>query len=200
MNLNPKIQNSIDKIRNTYPHPIGFRISNFEFRISTIKYSLLLFSLFFLTGCKINYTFTGASVSPDAKTYSVDFFPNNSPLFQPILSQTFTEGLRDKIMSQSRLSLINSGGDLQFEGEITNYSSAPISVQSAEMASVNRLTISVKVKFTNKIDPKQDFEQTFTQYEDYPATSSLSDMETELISKIVVKLTEDIFNKSLASW
>lgn len=161
---------------------------------------LLIIALIFFAGCKINYTFTGASVSPDVKTYSVDFFPNNSPLFQPTLSQVFTEGLRDKVMSQSKLNLINSGGDLHFEGEITNFNSSPVSVQSAEMAAVNRLTISVKVKFTNSKDEKQNFEQVFTQFEDYPASSSLSDVENELITKIVAKLTEDIFNKALASW
>lgn len=151
-------------------------------------------------GCKINYTFTGASVSPVDKTFSVDFFTNNAPLFQPTLSQTFTEGLKDKISSQTRLSLISGGGDLHFEGEITNYSSGPISVQNAEMASMNRLTITVKVKYSNKNDPKQNYEQNFTQYEDYAATSSLSSVEDELIGKIVVKLTEDIFNKTLANW
>lgn len=175
-------------------------ICKHEFRISNLS-TILLFSFLFLTsGCKINYTFTGASVSPDVKTYSVDFFPNNAPLFQPTLSQTFTEGLRDKIMSQSRLNLVNSGGDLHFEGEITNYSSSPISVQSTEMASMNRLSITVKVKFTNANDPKQNFEQTFTQYEDYSATESLSEKENDLIPLIITKLTEDIFNKALASW
>ena len=161
---------------------------------------LILTTLLLSNSCKINYTFTGASVSPDVKTYTVDFFPNNSSLFQPTVSQVFTEGLRDKVMSQSKLTLTNSGGDLHFEGEITNYNSSPVSVQSAEMAAVNRLTISVKVKFTNSKDEKQNFEQVFTQYEDYPATSSLSDVENDLILKIVAKLSEDIFNKALASW
>jgi hypothetical protein len=176
------------------------RNSKFEIRFSILFLFFIFTSLLIISGCKINYTFTGASVSPEVKTYSVDFFPNNAPLFQPTLSQTFTEGLRDKIMSQSRLNLVNSGGDLHFEGEITGYSSSPISVQSAEMASVNRLSISVKVKYTNNKDPKQNFDQVFTQYEDYPSSSSLSDVETDLISKIVAKLTEDIFNKALASW
>lgn len=166
-----------------------------------MRFTLILILLTLtLVACKINYTFTGASVSPDVKTVNVDFFPNQAPLFQPILSSTFTEGLKDKLLSQTKLNLIQSGGDLQFEGEITNYSSSPISIQNTEQASKNRLSITVKVKFTNNKDKTQSFEQSFTQFEDYDATEPLSTKEEELIKAIVEKLTEDIFNKALANW
>lgn len=151
------------------------------------------------TGCGV-YSFTGASVAPDVKTVSVDFFPNRASLVQPSLSQTFTEKLRDKFVSQTNLTLLESGGDLTFSGTITDYSSVPIAIQGNEQAALNRLTISVKVKFENAKDPKQNFESSFSRYADYDSRQSLNTVELQLIGEICNQLVDDIFNRAVINW
>ena len=118
---------------------------------------LIFIALFMLTdGCGI-YSFTGASISPGVKTISVKYFPNNSTLVQPTLSRKITEAIRDKFTSLSNLSLVNSKGDLNIEGEITRYSTEPVAITGNQQGALQRLTITVNVRFTNKLDPKQDF-------------------------------------------
>jgi hypothetical protein len=165
-------------------------------KLSVIIFLLILAS----SGCRLSISLTGASISPDVKTVSVQPFPNRAAIVQPSLSQIFTEGLKDKFVSQTSLELVNATGDLNFEGEITGYTTSPVSIQSNETASMNRLTISVHVKFTNEKDPKQNFDQTFSEYEDYESSKRLDEVEDELIRQITVKLFDDIFNKSAANW
>jgi hypothetical protein len=163
-----------------------------------------LISLFLLlavfSGCKVNYSFTGGSVDPNIKTISILFFPNNASLVQPTLSQSFTEALRDKFSSQTKLSLVSKGGDLNIEGSITGYNVQPVAIQGNETAAMNRLTITVSVKFTNKLNEKQNFEQSFSRYEDYLSSQNLSSVETSLIKDIDEALVEDIFNKAVVNW
>ncbi|HIE15582.1 MAG TPA: hypothetical protein EYP69_01525 [Bacteroidales bacterium] len=154
-----------------------------------------------LTNCKINYSFTGTSISPEVKTFSVQEFPNRAPMYVPTLCQSFSEKLKDKLLSQTSLQPVSSGvGDLDFSGEITEYKITPIAVTGNETAAQNRLTISIKVIFTNTKDPKQDFEKKFSNYEDFDATESIENVEEELIDQILEKITEDIFNNSVANW
>lgn len=159
----------------------------------------MLLLVFSLVACKINYTFTGASISPEIKSVSIQLFPNQAPQVQPLLSNDFTEALKDKFIRQTSLELVNGVGDLNFEGDITGYSSSPTSVQR-ETAAENRLTITVKVKFTNALDPKQNFDLSFSEYEDYDSSRNLEDVESELLPLIIDKLIESIFNKSVANW
>ncbi len=153
-----------------------------------------------LMGCKINYTFSGASYSADVQTFSVAFFQNQAPLVNPSLSNVFTEALKDRINNQTKLKLVSSNGDLHYEGEIINYTAAPQTISGNETAALNRLTISVRVKFTNTKNANQNFDRTFSQFADYEATKSLQSIEDELIKEIVDKLTQDIFNASLVNW
>ncbi len=154
-----------------------------------------------LSGCKISYSLSGTSISPDVKTFSVQDFPNRAPLYIPSLSQAFSEKLKDKILSQTSLQLVTSGvGDLDYAGEITGYSIAPIAVTGNETAAQNRLTITIKVDYTNTKDPKQDFSKSFSNFEDFDSTQSIETIEAELIDQILEKITEDIFNNSVASW
>lgn len=165
-----------------------------------IQYLFLFMLLISVSGCRIGYSFSGASISPEMKTISVQFFQNQAPLFQPTLSTTFTEALKDRLTSQTSLELVNGAGDLNFEGEITNYYSNPVAIQGNETASLNRLTIIVHVKYTNAKDPKLSFDRSFSQFTDYESTKTLSSAENELIPIIVDKLTEDVFNAALTNW
>lgn len=146
------------------------------------------------------YSFTGASIPPEAKTFSVDFFPNNAPLVQPTLSQVFTDALKDKFSRQTNLRLINGVGDLHFEGSITGYAVQPQSIGADDRAQQNRLTVAVRVRFVNEFQPENDFEQTFSRFYDYAATRSLAEVENEAIDAIVEALVEDIFNRAVVNW
>lgn len=165
-----------------------------------IIYLVTIFALSFY-GCKINYSFTGASIPVGTETVSISDFPNMAPLINPLLSNTFTEALKDKFMSQTSLQLIQYDGDLHFEGTIINYSTRPMNIQAeSDQAAQNRLTIGIKVKFVNNIDPEANFETTFSRYADYSSDSSLQDVEDALVSEIVDELVDDIFNKSVVNW
>lgn len=155
--------------------------------------------LIVMASCGI-YSFTGASIAPDVKTVSIIYFPNQAPLVQPTLSQVFTEALKDKFISQTSLTLVDNGGDLNFEGAITSYGTQPVAIQSGDVASQNRLTIAVRVKFTNEKDPKQDFDQTFSRYYDFDSSLSLPSIEADAIKQITEALVDDIFNKSVVNW
>lgn len=150
--------------------------------------------------CKINYSFTGANLSPEVKTFSVYYFPNRARLINPTLSQTFTEQLREKLQRQTSLNELSEGGDIEFEGQITGYEFRPMSIQKEDRSAQTRLTVTVKVKYTNHKEPEQDFEQNFSAFEDYDSGRSISEVEDELTALIVAKLTEDIFNATIANW
>ncbi len=148
-----------------------------------------------------SYKLSGASIPPDMKTVSVQFFENNSTLVVPYLSQQFTEALKNRIRSQSRLSVTRSDADANFEGRISDYSIRPVAVQGNERAGLNRLSITVSVKYTNTLTPGQSFEQSFTRFQDLDLNAGpLQTQESRLIPQINLQLTEDIFNRAFANW
>ena len=155
-----------------------------------------------LTGCgvAIKYSLSGASIPPDAKTFSVAYFPNNAPMVSPILSSTLTEALVDIFSRRTRLTQVDEGGDFAFEGEIVNYTSTTASVSSSEQAVLNRLTITVKVRFTNALDEKASWSRTFSAFEDYDTNILLTEAESTLIPEIVDQLVTDIFQASASNW
>ncbi|GAB4313228.1 MAG: hypothetical protein Kow00127_04110 [Bacteroidales bacterium] len=153
-----------------------------------------------LSGCKVNYSFTGASIPPEAKTVNVKFFPNNAPIVVPSLSQQFTDALRDKFTSETNLLLVNQGGDLVLEGAITGYSTQPVAIQGDDQAALNRLTITVEVIYTNNVDEKMSFKSSFSQYADYSSSLNLTSVQEGLIEEINRMLVEDIFNKAVINW
>ena len=118
----------------------------------------------------------------------------------PSLSNQLTEALKDKYKKLTKLSVEPNDGDLIVEGEINSYETTSLAVTANEIASINRLTVTVKIRFTNKKYPKEDFERSFAEYEDYPSTSTLDQVEARLIDSIVEKMTESIFNATVANW
>jgi len=168
--------------------------------IKSVLFPAILISMAVSQGCKISYSFSGASISPAVKTVSIQYFQNRASLVQVGLSQYITDALIDKCKAQTNLGLINGIGDVNFEGEITDYNTRPLTVAADAQAATNRFTISVKVKFTNAVEPELSFEQTFSRYEDYPSDRDLADVEKELSEKIVELLVEDIFNKAFVNW
>lgn len=160
------------------------------------KYTYIILAII-LTSCTYKLSFTGASISPDVKTVTVSSFPMRTP-FEPTFGDRLSEALKMRFMSQTNLSLISDGGDLYFEGEISSFVISAEAITGNDIAAQNRLTISVRAKFSNKIDPTQDFDKSFSQYETYP--SSNSEPPSAVIQNILDKLVEDIFNASVANW
>ncbi len=150
--------------------------------------------------CKVSYSFSGVNISPEVETYSVEYFPNRAPIVQAQLSQLFTDALMDKIQSNTSLNLANEGGDVHFSGEITGYETRPVAITGQETAARTRLTITVRVKYTNEVEPELDYDTSFSRYEEYDSSQNLTDVEGELIELIVEDLIEDIFNRAFVSW
>ncbi len=167
--------------------------------LKTISYFFVLL-IVTVTSCKPHVSLSGATIPPEAKTISVGFFANNTSLGAPSLSQRFSEKLRDVVSQQTNLALMRQNGDLQFEGYISDYNVAPIAIQSTDQASLNRMTISVNVKYTNKFETAKNFEQTFTRFADYKSSESISSKEPELVQEIYRQITEDIFNRAFNNW
>lgn len=160
--------------------------------------TVLVFTAF--VSCRPHVSLSGATIPPEAKTVGVGFFQNQSSLGTPDLAQRFTEKLRDMVSQQTRLILVTQGGDLQFEGYISDYNVTPVAVQSNDRASKNRLTITVKVAYVNTFDQTKSFEQTFTRFADFEGSENLASREADLITEINRQLTEDIFNRAFNNW
>lgn len=166
-----------------------------------MKKLIFILAVFMLSGC---YSFKGSSTT-GLKTVRVVYFENNAPLVIPNLSQQFTEDLKERIRTQSSLSITQNEADVSFEGRITGYDIKPIAIQDnkAPIAGANRLTITVSVKYTNNTEFKQSksFEQSFTAFEDFSlAGQSLESQQQKLIKLVNTKLTENIFNQAFAQW
>jgi hypothetical protein len=178
--------------------------SGSEIMSSRRSLSAAVLTLFLLmipaASCKVSYSFSGASISPQVKTISIQYFQNRASLVQPGLSQGLTDALIDKCKAQTKLSFITGIGDVNFEGEITDYNTKPLTVGADARAAMNRFTIEVKVKFTNAIDPDLSYEKTFSRYQDYDSSRNLSDVEVTLVEVIIEQLIEDIFNAAFVNW
>ena len=159
--------------------------------------STLLVGCIFMRG---GYSFSGASIPEAAKTFSVAYFPNNAPMVSPTLSTMLTESLKDKFSRQTKLQMVEEGGGFAFEGEITGYSSTTASVSSDNYAQMNRLTITVRVEFTNVVEPQNSFTQSFSQFADYDSQQLLTDIQSDLDQQIVDQLVTDIYMAAAANW
>ncbi|MEY4964097.1 MAG: hypothetical protein RLZZ323_1416 [Bacteroidota bacterium] len=162
-------------------------------------YIYIILLVLISSSCSI-YNFTGTG-KIDAKTFQVNFFQNNAELIEPGIDRTFTLALQDLIQNQTNLNLVKNGADLTYEGEIIGYRISPMTATADQQASQNRLTVRVNVRFINKKTEKDNFEKTFEFYHDYPATSQLNgSILNKAISEIFERITQDVFNASLAKW
>lgn len=164
-----------------------------------IKYILLLLVAVFINSCSV-YNFTGTG-KIDAKTFQVNYFQNTAELIEPGIERTFTLRLQDLIQNQTNLNLTNTNGDLIYEGEIVRYNITPMTATADIRAAENRLTIAVNVRFINKNKEEDNFEKQFSFYDDFPANTQLTGPQlTKSLDVIFERITQDIFNESLAKW
>lgn len=162
---------------------------------------LLLLCMVGLTSCKISYKFNGASIDySKIKSIAIAEFPNNAALVYPQLSPDFTEGLRDIYARQTRLQINNSGGDLELEGEITGYTLTPMSISANSYSAETKLTLTIRVRFTNNISPEESFEKTYSAYQIFDSSQLLSDVQEELCSVMIKEIAENIYNDTVARW
>jgi hypothetical protein len=163
------------------------------------KYLVILLVTLTFSSCGI-YNFTGTG-KIDAKTFQVNYFQNNAPLFQPGIDRTFTLKLQDLIQNQTNLNLVRTDGDLTYEGEIINYTITPMAATADLKAAENRLSITINVRFTNKNKETDNFEKSFSFFYDYPGDQQLIGSSlTSALDVIFERITQDVFNESLAKW
>jgi len=167
-------------------------------------FAFVPFILAFLVGCSVKYSTGGASINyADVKTVSVQYFINRAPLGNPRLSQLLTEKLKDKILSQTRLKVVNGVGDVNLEGSIESYGTQPMAVQGGNnaTAALNRLSVTVRMKYNNSKDVQYDYDTSFSRYKDYDSNMSAQSAEDQYLEKeIVDNLVDDIFNKAFVNW
>jgi outer membrane lipopolysaccharide assembly protein LptE/RlpB len=145
-----------------------------------------------MNGTSIDYTKT--------KTISIKDFRNLAPLVNPSFAPVFNESLRDIFTKQTKLRPVKVNGDLQIEGEITGYDITPMSIQSNAIAAETRITVTIKVRFTNKANPSKNFEKTMSAFQNYSNSKKLADVQDEICQLIINELTETIYNQTVADW
>ncbi|MHA7056339.1 LptE family protein [Aquimarina sp. M1] len=166
--------------------------------IRTLKYIFVaIVGLILLQGCGA-YSFSG--INTTATTFQVGFFRNQASIIIPGIDQRFTNQLQDLILNQTNLNLVTSNGDISYEGEIVQYYVAPTNATSSNTAAQNRLTIAVNVRFYDIKNPKEDLEQRFSFFFDYPASQAETAVRDEAIQIIYDRITQDILNATLAKW
>ena len=165
-----------------------------------LLFTISLLTLIFILPSCVSYSFTGASIPPEAKTISIQYFDNQADFINPTLSQDLTTAIKDRFTNQTDLILVKQKGDLQIEGVITQYKSTPQAITANETAALTRLSITIKVKFINLLEPENNFETSFTRYEDYDSSLDLAQVQDALTGLINIMLVDDIFNKSVVNW
>ncbi len=170
-------------------------------RTYLLRTLMMLMLLIPMGGCTISYKLNGAAIDYQVyKTIYVSQFPIRAALVYPPLQQTFENELLDYITRNTRLSTVDSGGDLQLEGEITGYSLSPQAVTENAYASKTRLTITVRVKYTDTRQESNDVDQTFSAYRDFASSEMLTDVQDQLCNEISKELVDLIFNATLGNW
>ena len=171
-----------------------------KLKSSLLPVFITMILLLSATSCGVKYGFTGGSIPEGMKTVNVVYFENIASMVYPTLSQNFTEALKERIRNQSRLSQVSDNADATFEGFITDYSISPAAVEAGtDRAALNRLSITIKVTYNNKIVEKDNFEQSFTRFKNFSGQLQAAQEET-LNREIIQMLTEDVYNKAFANW
>jgi hypothetical protein len=170
-----------------------------------IKRASILFlsaiSIFVLVvACKVSYSFSGTSIAADVKSITVEPFENKALKVNPSLANSLTESMIDKYKKLTSLTIETDGGDLVVYGVVQGYETRPMAITAEEVASQNRLTVTVKIIYKNKLHPKEDFEKSFSAYADYDSMQPLDAVEASLCDEIIEKLVDDIFNATVANW
>jgi hypothetical protein len=152
-----------------------------------------------LWACSITYSSQGGRLNYElVKTITIHEFPNRTPNY-PLLSQVLDQALRRRYIEQTRLTPVNNNGDIEIEGEVTGYNIQGMAVKD-NYESLTRLTITVRVKYTNHKEANTDVDQTFSAFQEFSATQSINDVQDNLVTQIVDELVDKIYNETVANW
>lgn len=169
-------------------------------RIRHIYLIICSLALSVLLPACVSYSFSGASIPVEAKTVSIAYFENKADFVVPTLSNALTTAIQDKFTGQTNLVLVSQEGDLRIEGYISDYRITPQAITGNQTAALTRLSISVKVKYENMIEPDKNYESSFSRYEDFDSNNDISSVQETLIESIVEMIADDIFNKAVVNW
>ena len=154
-----------------------------------------------LSSCMISYRFNGASIDySKTRSISIADFPNNAAMVNPNLSNNLSEGIRDIYSRQTRLQILRRGGDMELEGEIVDYALTPMAISADNLSAETKLTITIKVRFTNNKAPEESFEKTYSAYQTFDSSRLLTDVQDELCATMITELAENIYNDTVAKW
>lgn len=171
--------------------------------MKTIRYIAsvlaLVFTALIIRSCGI-YSFSGTSIQSDVKTVTINYIEYKAVKVNPSLSNDLTEAIRNQFKKMTKLDETDLDGDLEISGQVTGYDVAASAITANEVAARNKLTVTVKIQFTNRKHPEDDFDQSFSAYSEYDSENSLEAVESTLVAEIIEKLVEDIFNASVAQW
>ena len=172
------------------------KVSNLKLKILFTSISLIL-----LMSCSISYKFNGSSIDyAKIKSISISDFPNTAELVYPPLSQTFSESLRDSYSKQTRLQLLKKDGDLHLEGEITGYQLTPLAISTDSYASQTKLTLTIKVRFSNFKSPEEDFEKSYSAFQTFNSSLVLTSVQDALVKQMITDIVDNIYNDTVAKW
>lgn len=167
----------------------------------TLIIALSLLPLLMLPSCTISYKFNGASIDyAKTKSISITDFPNNAALVYPQLSADLSQGIRDLFERQTRLQVLRKGGDMELEGEITGYTLTPMAISADSYSAETKLTITIKVHFTNNVSPEESFDKTYSAFQTFDSSQMLNDVQEELCATMIKELAENIYNDTVARW
>jgi len=160
-----------------------------------------LISIVLASSCAISYKFNGASIDySKVRSIAIIDFTNQATLIYPPMVTSFNETLKDSYTKQTRLALIKRNGDLQVEGEITGYTLTPLSIGSDSYAAETRLTMTVRVRFTNNTNTEENFERSFSANRTFPSTSTLEEVQDQLVTEMIEEIVDNIYNATVANW
>ena len=162
---------------------------------------LSLISIVLASSCAISYKFNGASIDySKVRSIAVVDFTNQATLVYPPMVTSFNEAGEDAYTKQTRLALLKRNGDLQLEGEITGYTLTPLSIGSDSYAAETRLTMTVRVRFTNNTNTEENFERTFSANRTFPSTSTLESVQDQLVTEMIDEIVDNVYNATVANW
>ena len=161
---------------------------------------IILLAALALSSCRISYSFSGTSIQPDVNSITINYIEYRALHVNPSLSNDLTEAIRNQFRRMTRLEQVDQDGDMELSGEITGYDVTAAAVTADEVAARNKLTVTVKISFSDKKHPEEDFDKSFSAYAEYDSTNTLDAVEGALCQEIIEKLVEDIFNASVAQW
>ncbi|MCQ2335035.1 MAG: LPS assembly lipoprotein LptE [Paludibacteraceae bacterium] len=154
-----------------------------------------------LHSCSISYKFNGASIDyAKTKSISIAEFPNNAALVYAQLSTDLSQGIRDMYQRNTRLEILRKGGDMEVEGEITGYTLTPMSISADSYSAETKLTMTVKVHFTNNINPEESFDKTYSVFQTFDSSQMLNDVQEDLCAAMITEVAESIYNDTVARW